>query len=227
METGDVTRRAHSLGSVPAIRPPPESASALAVQWSNLRLSPPLPSESYSELRSGGLREMGHLHIGVRVIWARRREHLPTGSSARRPDCETWSVRTVQEASPVLALWSEAAIRMVVERLAFRKPEPVAPVFPDAVRRDGPEVPDSASTVSRIFHRKGEDAVTDPNDRATSTLGRSELRNSATASRRNSSGHFDGRPIPASVLQDDKSWNQVFNKAGQLHPGVADTPRSW
>ena len=70
------------------------------------------------------------------------------------------------------------------------------------------------SDSSAAFTHDASDPSLMPSDRATSTRDRSELRNSATASRRNSSGYFDGRPTRASFLQSDALQNLVSNKAG-------------
>jgi hypothetical protein len=59
-----------------------------------------------------------------------------------------------------------------------------------------------------------------PNDDATSARDRSELRYSATASRRNSSGYFCGRPFRVSFLQGITPQNRVSKKPGQLQ--IAD-----
>ena len=79
----------------------------------------------------------------------------------------------------------------------------------------------SAASIS-FTHDANEPSLT-PNDSAIWYRGRSELRNSSTASRRNSSGYFDGRPIRASPPLDSIQ-DQVSTEPGQLQSADGSEP---
>jgi len=100
-----------------------------------------------------------------------------------------------------------------------------------SARSSGSSAP-GASSRAAAFTQAASEPCPIPNDFATSARDRSEPRYNATASRRNSSGYFAGRPT-SGLLPLDNAQDRVSRKAGQLQGegstafGIQPQRRCW